>query len=130
MVPSRIGTATLVSIFSAWDSGTSPLLLLGMGAWCWAEVCKYTARGLVTSGVRISQTQLGHRERHEARRRGLQALPLGPHLVLVTVSTNARRQQPQLYRSTTGGAEWQHSLALGSDDDMVVAIDWDPSDPR
>jgi photosystem II stability/assembly factor-like uncharacterized protein len=50
-------------------------------------------------------------------------------LVLLTVSTNARRQQPQLYRSTTGGSEWQHIASVGSDDDMVVAIDWDPRDP-
>src|SRR6266436_2954700 len=28
MVPSRMGTATLVSIFSAWDAGTLPLLTL------------------------------------------------------------------------------------------------------
>ena len=48
-------------------------------------------------------------------------------LVLVTVSTNARRQQPQLYRSTTGGAEWQPIISMGSEDDMVVAIDWDPA---
>ena len=39
----------------------------------------------------------------------ISAAPDDADLVLVTVSTNARRQQPQLYRSTTGGAEWRPS---------------------
>ena len=60
----------------------------------------------------------------------ISAAPDATDLVLVTVSTNARRQQPQLYRSTTGGHEWQHITSMESDDDMVVAIDWDPSDPQ
>jgi len=60
----------------------------------------------------------------------ISAAPDDADLVLVTVSTNARRQQPQLYRSTTGGHTWQHIPSVGSDDDMVVAIDWDPSDPQ
>ncbi len=60
----------------------------------------------------------------------ISAAPDDADLVLVTVSTNARRQQPQLYRSTTGGSEWQHITSVGSDDDMVVAIDWEPSDPQ
>src|SRR6266446_6194353 len=60
----------------------------------------------------------------------ISAAPNDADLVLLTVSTNARRQQPQLYRSTTGGHEWQHIRAIGSDDDMVVAIDWAPDDPR
>jgi photosystem II stability/assembly factor-like uncharacterized protein len=59
----------------------------------------------------------------------ISAAPDDADLVLLTVSTNARRQQPQLYRSTTGGSKWQHIASVGSDDDMVVAIDWDPSDP-
>ena len=60
----------------------------------------------------------------------ISAAPDDADLVLVTVSTNARRQQPQLYRSTIGGSEWQHMTLPGSDDDMVVAIDWDPSNPQ
>ena len=60
----------------------------------------------------------------------ISAAPDDAALVLLTVSTNARRQQPQLYRSTTGGHEWQHIRAIGSDDDMVVAIDWAPDDPQ
>jgi photosystem II stability/assembly factor-like uncharacterized protein len=49
-------------------------------------------------------------------------------LVLLSVSSNARRQQPLLYRSTTGGYTWQQLVPPGRDDDMVVAIDWDPND--
>src|SRR5262245_55681570 len=64
------------------------------------------------------------------------ALPLNVRYVLdVSVGKgykypNARRQQPQLYRSTTGGHVWQHLTAPGADDDMVVAMDWDPSHPQ
>src|SRR6266704_1292022 len=47
----------------------------------------------------------------------ISAAPDDADLVLVTVSTNARRQQPQLYRSTTGGQAWQHITSVGSDDD-------------
>jgi photosystem II stability/assembly factor-like uncharacterized protein len=50
-------------------------------------------------------------------------------LVLVSVSSNAGRQNPQLYLSTNGGREWQLVEAIGSDD-MVVAMDWDPGDSR
>ena len=60
----------------------------------------------------------------------ISAAPDDADLVLVSVSTNARRQNPQLYRSTTGGRHWQQIEAIGTDDDMVVAIDWDPGDPR
>jgi hypothetical protein len=35
---------------------------------------------LITNGVRILQTQLGHREGHEARRMGLEAMPLDQHI--------------------------------------------------
>ena len=47
-------------------------------------------------------------------------------LVLVTVSSNAGRSDPQFYRSTDGGQHWQLVGSIGCDDDMVVAIDWDP----
>ena len=50
-------------------------------------------------------------------------------LVLVSVSSNAGRQNPQLYLSTNGGREWHLVEAIGSDD-MVVAMDWDPGDSR
>ena len=53
--------------------------------------------------------------------------PDDPDLVLVTVSTNARRDNPQFYRSTDGGRHWQLIEPLSSDD-MVVAFDWDPAD--
>lgn len=52
-----------------------------------------------------------------------------PHdagLVLVAVSANAGRSDPQFYRSTNGGDQWQLIESVGNDDDMVVAIDWDP----
>jgi photosystem II stability/assembly factor-like uncharacterized protein len=57
------------------------------------------------------------------------AAPDDADVVLVTVSRNAGRQQPQFYRSTTGGQTWQLVEGLGSDADMVVAFEWDPSDP-
>ena len=57
------------------------------------------------------------------------AAPDDADVVLVTVSRNAGRQQPQFYRSTTGGRTWQLVEGLGSDADMVVAFEWDPSDP-
>jgi len=59
----------------------------------------------------------------------ISAAPDDADLVLVSVSTNSRRQNPQLYRSTDGGRQWQQIESVGSDDDMVVAIDWDPSAP-
>lgn len=58
------------------------------------------------------------------------AAPDDADIVLLTVSDNSRRQNPQLYRSTTGGREWKPIEAVGSDDDMVVAIDWDPANSR
>ena len=58
------------------------------------------------------------------------AAPDDADLVLVTVSSNAGRQNPQFYRSTDGGRRWQLIEAVGSQDDMVVAIDWDAADPR
>ena len=58
------------------------------------------------------------------------AAPDDADLVLVTVSDNSRRQNPQLYRSTNGGREWKLIEAVGSGDDMVVAIDWDANNPQ
>ena len=49
-------------------------------------------------------------------------------LVLVSVSSSFQRQHPHFYRSTTGGSHWQKIGSVGSDDDMVVAVDWDPSE--
>ena len=49
-------------------------------------------------------------------------------LVLVSVSSNAGRQNPQFYRSTNGGRRWQQIDSGGSGEDMVVAVDWDPFD--
>ena len=34
------------------------------------------------------------------------------------------------YRSSNGTAKWHLIEVVGSDDDMVVAIDWDPADPH
>ncbi len=53
-------------------------------------------------------------------------------LVLVTVSSNARRANPQFYRSTDGGRGWKLVEGLGqgeNPEDMVVAFDWDPQEP-
>jgi photosystem II stability/assembly factor-like uncharacterized protein len=58
------------------------------------------------------------------------AAPDDAEVVLVSVSRNARRQQPQLYRSTNGGRTWQLVQMLAPDEDMVVAFDWDARDPQ
>ncbi len=57
----------------------------------------------------------------------ISAAPHDADLVLVAVSTNAGRANPQFYRSTNGGDQWELITSVGSDDDMVVAIDWDPT---
>jgi len=56
----------------------------------------------------------------------ISAAPHDANVVLVTVSTNAGRANPQFYRSTDGGSHWELIEGVGKDDDMVVAIDWDP----
>lgn len=56
----------------------------------------------------------------------ISASPDDADLVLVTVSTNAGRDNPQFYRSSDGGRNWKLIESIGADDDMVVAIDWDP----
>ena len=60
------------------------------------------------------------------------AAPDDADLVLVTVSENSRRGNPQFYRSTDAGRSWQLVEGLGQGEepkDMVVAFDWDPQDP-
>ena len=57
------------------------------------------------------------------------AAPDDADLVLVSVSNNSQRKNAQLYRSTDGGHHWQQVEGAGSDDDMVVAMDWDPAQP-
>ena len=57
----------------------------------------------------------------------ISAAPHDADMVLVTVSTNAGRDNPQFYRSTDGGSHWHLIESLGNDGDMVVAIDWDPN---
>ena len=52
-----------------------------------------------------------------------------PDLVLVTVSRSAGRSLPQFYRSEDGGRHWDLVEQVGLDEDMVVAIDWDPEEP-
>ena len=58
------------------------------------------------------------------------AAPDDADLVLATVSSDAQRKSAQFYRSTNGGRRWQLMESVGSDDDMVVAIDWDPNHPQ
>lgn len=55
------------------------------------------------------------------------ASPNDADLVLVTVSSNAGRGSPLFYRSKDAGQNWALVEAIGNDDDMVVAIDWDPA---
>ena len=60
------------------------------------------------------------------------AAPDDADMVLVTVSENSRRGNPQFYRSTDAGRSWQLVEGLGQGEepkDMVVAFDWDPQDP-
>ena len=57
----------------------------------------------------------------------ISAAPDDADLVLVTVSSNAGRSNPQFYRSSDGGHHWQLVGSIGCGDDMVVAIDWDPN---
>ena len=57
------------------------------------------------------------------------AAPDDADLVLVTVSANAGRENPQFYRSTDGGRNWQLIQSLGQDGDMVVSFDWDLQSP-
>ncbi len=59
------------------------------------------------------------------------AAPGDADVVLVTVSENARRLNPQFYRSTDAGRNWAlvEGLGQGADpEDMVVAFDWDPEE--
>ena len=56
--------------------------------------------------------------------------PEDADIVLLTVSENSRRLNPQLLRTTNGGGDWQVVDSIGRNDDMVVGIDWDPSNPR
>ncbi len=45
--------------------------------------------------------------------------------MLLTVSENSRRLNPQLLRSANAGRDWQVVNSIGTDEDMVVGIDWD-----
>lgn len=58
------------------------------------------------------------------------AAPDDANLVLMSVSSGPQRRNPLFYRSTTAGREWRQIEAVGSNGDMVVAIDWDPHDHR
>ena len=60
----------------------------------------------------------------------ISAAPDDANLVLVTVSENARRSNPQFYRSTDAGQSWKLVDGLGegeNPEDMVVAFEWDPT---
>lgn len=76
--------------------------------------------------------------RFEAINEGLQrpytlhisSAPDDADLVLVSVSSSAGRNNPQFYRSVDGGRSWELIEEIGSDGDMVVALDWDPANPK
>jgi photosystem II stability/assembly factor-like uncharacterized protein len=57
------------------------------------------------------------------------AAPDNADVVLLTVSANARRENPQFYRSTDGGRNWKLIESVGQDEDMVVSFDWDLQSP-
>ena len=59
--------------------------------------------------------------------------PRDVNVVLLTVSGNSRRADPQLQRSTDGGETWSPVSSLGSGTepkDMVVVFDWDRAEPN
>ena len=61
------------------------------------------------------------------------AAPNDASVVLLAVSANSRRAEPQLQRSTDSGETWNVVSSLGSGaepKDMVVAFDWDRADPN
>ncbi len=63
----------------------------------------------------------------------ISAAPDDSNLVLVTVSENARRSNPQFYRSADAGQSWQLVDGLGEGEnpqDMVVAFEWDPGETK
>ena len=53
--------------------------------------------------------------------------PDDPSRVLTAVANNAGRKGAQAYASSNSGDAWER-IALGADDDMVVAFGWDPLD--
>ena len=57
------------------------------------------------------------------------AAPDNADVVLLTVSANARRENPQFYRSTDGGRNWKLIESVGQGEDMVVSFDWDLQSP-
>ena len=60
----------------------------------------------------------------------IRSAPQDANLVLVTVSTNARRDNPEFYRSVDAESHWDLIDSVGqgeNPEDMVVAIDWDPA---
>ena len=56
--------------------------------------------------------------------------PEDADIVLLAVSENSRRLNPQLFRSSNGGRDWQAVDAIGGGEDMVVGIDWDTNSSR
>ena len=89
-----------------------------------------TARGPYRSDDRGDTWELINNGLERSYTLHITAAPDDADLVLVTVSSNAGRQSPQFYRSTDGGRLWQIIEAVGSDEDMVVAVDWDAADPQ
>ncbi len=49
-------------------------------------------------------------------------------LVIAGVASSARRKEAQAVRSVDGGRSWTLLENLGADENMVVALAWDPSD--
>ena len=90
-----------------------------------------TARGLYHSGDGGDNWQMinGGMDRPYALH--IASAPDKSGVVLVTVSENSRRGNPQLFRSADGGGSWNivETLGSGADaSDMVVELDWDPVD--
>lgn len=56
--------------------------------------------------------------------------PDDPEMVLVSCSTGFQRQTGRVMRSTDGGRTWGTPEWPGPDDDMAIAITWDPAAPR
>ena len=49
------------------------------------------------------------------------------NLVIAGVASTARRQEAEVVRSTDGGRTWSKLEGLGAEDNMVIALAWDPA---
>lgn len=102
---------------------------INLSAACPPTVYVATARGPYRSDDEGEHWELINNGLQRPYALHIAAAPDNEAVVLVSVSRNAGRQEPQFYRSATGGRSWE-CLTSFSADDMAVAFDWDPRAPR